>query len=89
VSPCSRIAAALLALTLRLRLRGEDEEKAIGEDCAQSRGCRLKQQAEGTTRTHRFNLPTDFRLRVPERQRQLVVEGSRDGPRRRRYPPAL
>ena len=86
--PCPRITAALLALTLGASgCGGEDEEKAIGEDslrnCLADAG--LKQQAEGTTpNAPLFNLPTDFRLRVPEGgSAGFVVEGSEEKVRRR------
>lgn len=88
MSPCPRIAAALLALTLgAFGCGGDAEEEAIGEDslrnCLADAG--LKQQAEGATpNAPLFNLPTDFRLRVPDGgSAGFVVEGSEEKVQRR------
>jgi hypothetical protein len=88
VSPCPRIAAALLVLTLGASGCGSDaEQEAVGEDplrnCLADAG--LKQQAEGATpNAPLFNLPTDFRLRVPDGgSAGFVVEGSEEKVQRR------
>jgi hypothetical protein len=88
VSPCPRIAAALLVLTLAASgCGGDDEQEAIGEDslrkCLADAG--LKQQAESATpNAALFNLPTDFRLRVPDGgSAGFVVEGSEEKVQRR------
>jgi hypothetical protein len=80
VSICPRVAAALLALTLAASGCGGEDEDAIGEDslrnCLADSG--WKQQAEGATpNASLFNLPTDFRLKVPDGgSAGFVVEGS-------------
>jgi hypothetical protein len=87
VSPCLRVAAALLALTLAASGCGGEEDDAIGEDalrnCLADAG--LTQPPEGTTpNAPLFNLPTDFRLKAPDGgSAGFVVEGSEEKVRRR------
>jgi hypothetical protein len=87
VSPCLRVAAALIALTVATSGCGGEDEEAIGEDslrnCLADAG--WKQQAEGTTpNAPLFNLPTDFRLRVSDGgSAGFVVEGSEEKIQRR------
>jgi hypothetical protein len=88
VGTCPRVAAALLALTLAASgCGGGDDEDTIGEDSL--RNCLAdggwKQQAEGATpNAPLFNLPTDFRLKVPDGGGAgFVVEGSDEKVKRR------
>jgi hypothetical protein len=87
VSTCPRVAAALLALTLAASGCGGEDEDAIGEDslrnCLADAG--WKQQAEGATpNASLFNLPNDFRLKVPDGgSAGFVVEGSEEKVQRR------
>lgn len=87
MSTCPRVAAALLALTLAASGCGGEDEDAIGEaslrNCLADSGWR--QQAEGATpNAPLFNLPTDFRLKVPDRgSAGFVIEGSEEKVKRR------
>ena len=82
-----RLASALIALALAASGCGGEDEEAIGEDslrtCLAEAG--WKQRPEGTTpNAPLFNLPTDFRLRVPDGgSAGFVVEGSEEKVRRR------
>jgi hypothetical protein len=87
VSTCPRVAAALLAITLAASGCGGESEDAIGQDslrnCLADSG--WKQRAEGATpNAPLFNLPTDFRLKVPDGgSAGFVVEGSEEKAKRR------
>jgi hypothetical protein len=87
VSTCPRVATALLALTLAASGCGGEDEEVLREDplrtCLADSG--WKQQAEGTTpNAPLFNLPTDFRLKIPDGGGAgFVVEGNDEKVKRR------
>jgi hypothetical protein len=87
VSVPLRLASALIALALAASGCGGEDEEAIGEDslrtCLAEAG--WKQRAEGATpNAPLFNLPTEFRLQVPDGGGAgFIVEGSEEKVQRR------